>query len=457
MKKILKNKLSFPFNIMIQHEKTGLQKEPVFQFCLIIYFLLSLLVFSVPVYGAERLQQWRNHIPVIVIDPGHGGENEGTTENHRLEKDMTLVTALSMYEELAKHDGVEVYLTRTEDIDLSLKSRAKFAADVQADLLISLHYNASVDHDLFGAEAWIPSAFPLNNYAYQFAYEFLKPLQERGLFIRGIKTKLNDRGQDYYGIIREAASLDIPAVILEHCHVDEARDEIYCATMEDCVRFGQEDAAALLRYIEGISLQEIPQDYPIVSTFADDSPPDICSIELETEDPESGFLSFNVTAADSDSCLIYYDYSLDNGVTFSELNPWPGSNALTGAFSDSFTWSIRVASGCRPNIIFRAYNLFDQCAESNLYLSPYVFRYGEEEAEEADAKTPYVNTSKPDKATETESLTTQIESKDLRLPVFILFSILFALGVILIAYASLGCVYFRRRSRKKRAYKRKKQ
>lgn len=63
---------------------------------------------------------------------------------------MTMVTALAMYEELTKYDNVDVYLTHTDDVTMSLADRAQFAADRNADFLFSIHYNASMDHDLFG-------------------------------------------------------------------------------------------------------------------------------------------------------------------------------------------------------------------------------------------------------------------------------------------------------------------
>ena len=96
----------------------------------------------------------------IVIDPGHGGSNDGTKENEHLEKEMTMVTALAMYDRLSQFDNVEVFLTHTDDIDLSLKERAEYAASVNADFLFSIHYNASEYHTLFGSEVWISCKEP---------------------------------------------------------------------------------------------------------------------------------------------------------------------------------------------------------------------------------------------------------------------------------------------------------
>ena len=55
-----------------------------------------------------------NNSLVIVLDPGHGGENEGLTHRGLVEKDMNLVTAEAMRDELLQYDNVEVYITNPE-------------------------------------------------------------------------------------------------------------------------------------------------------------------------------------------------------------------------------------------------------------------------------------------------------------------------------------------------------
>ena len=80
-----------------------------------------------------------------------------------MEKEMTLVTAKAMYDELCLYDNVEVYLTRTEDVDLSLKERAEFAASV-ARIFCSAFTICFPSHDLFGSEVWISAETPFNAY-----------------------------------------------------------------------------------------------------------------------------------------------------------------------------------------------------------------------------------------------------------------------------------------------------
>ncbi|MCM1025936.1 MAG: N-acetylmuramoyl-L-alanine amidase [Roseburia sp.] len=349
-----------------------------------ICFFLLLSAPALDAQAAERLQELPER-PVIVIDPGHGGENQGTIEGNQDEKYMTMTTALAMYEELCKYDDVEVYLTRTEDIELSMEERAGFAASVNADFLFSVHYNASEYHELFGAEIWIPLEAPYNSYGYQFGHVFLSAMREQGLFLRGIKTRQGSRG-DYYGIIRETVNLGIPAVILEHCHVDEERDSGYCDSEEDLIRFGREDATAVAKYFglksrqlqvdySDYPLEEADDRYPVASTLQDGTPPDVCLLEFVTADYGTGLLRLNVSAADYDSPLLYYDYSLDGGATYSERIAWPGSDALSGSYEDTFTLDLTIPEMTAPSVVLRAYNLFDLCTASSPYNSLQIFRY----------------------------------------------------------------------------------
>ncbi|HZR19828.1 MAG TPA: N-acetylmuramoyl-L-alanine amidase [Verrucomicrobiae bacterium] len=86
--------------------------------------------------------------PVIVIDPGHGGENAGTKsvlDNH-YEKEFTLDWALRLQALLlAGHH--KAFLTRSNDTDLALSNRVAFATQHKADLFISLHFNSAAPNE----------------------------------------------------------------------------------------------------------------------------------------------------------------------------------------------------------------------------------------------------------------------------------------------------------------------
>jgi N-acetylmuramoyl-L-alanine amidase len=93
------------------------------------------------------LQQWSvltltNR--VIVIDAGHGGLNFGTKSvvDGADEKEFTLDWAKRL-EPLLAANGWKIFLTRTNDADVSLSNRIAFADACQASLFISLHFNSA--------------------------------------------------------------------------------------------------------------------------------------------------------------------------------------------------------------------------------------------------------------------------------------------------------------------------
>ncbi len=94
-----------------------------------------------PLLGTPRLREKGSRL--IVVDPGHGGENTGAkcAVNTAFEKDYTLDWALRLQRLLATN-GWNVLLTRTRDIDVSLAGRVAFAEKAKADLFVSLHFNS---------------------------------------------------------------------------------------------------------------------------------------------------------------------------------------------------------------------------------------------------------------------------------------------------------------------------
>jgi N-acetylmuramoyl-L-alanine amidase len=86
--------------------------------------------------------------PVVVIDPGHGGENAGTRSalgNH-FEKEFTLDWARRL-QSLLIANNCRAFLTRSNDTDLALSNRVAFAANHKADLFISLHFNSALPNE----------------------------------------------------------------------------------------------------------------------------------------------------------------------------------------------------------------------------------------------------------------------------------------------------------------------
>jgi N-acetylmuramoyl-L-alanine amidase len=114
--------------------------------------------------GAPGLSLGTN--PVIVIDPGHGGEEPGAKSvvgNH-FEKEFTLDWARRLQALLAANNW-RVFLTRSDDSDLALSNRVAFATEHKADVFLSLHFNsASSTPDATGLETYCltPAGMPSN-------------------------------------------------------------------------------------------------------------------------------------------------------------------------------------------------------------------------------------------------------------------------------------------------------
>ena len=309
----------------------------------------------------------------IVIDPGHGGENLGGEYEDYTEKEMTIIVANAMKEELEKYEGITVYQTRTGDQDLTLEERCEYAKSVDADFLFCLHFNISEYHTLFGAECWV-SAFGENySKGYSFASVEMDMLQELGLYSRGIKTRLNSKGTDYYGIIRHATERDIPCVLIEHCHLDQENDKPFFDHDEKLKAFGRLDAAAVAKYfhlkseelgVDYSDYQNIVVDVPSDVAEPDRSEPDVCEIEVLEQNAENGEVTVQVTAADYDSGMLYYTYSYDNGENFSALQRWPNKS------SDTFCFTLQVPPHIVPGIVVNGYNGYDLYSTSNLVVLP---------------------------------------------------------------------------------------
>jgi N-acetylmuramoyl-L-alanine amidase len=81
--------------------------------------------------------------PLIVIDPGHGGIDNGAKgTGGELEKDVVLAFALTLREKLEAQGKYRVAMTRSEDEFIALGERVRFARSRNAALFVSVHADA---------------------------------------------------------------------------------------------------------------------------------------------------------------------------------------------------------------------------------------------------------------------------------------------------------------------------
>lgn len=93
--------------------------------------------------------------PVIVLDPGHGGTEEGAKGPLGiLEKDVVLKLSFALKDLLQKDPNLRVVMTRTGDEVISLADRTRIANENNAELFVSIHANASEYKTMRGLETY---------------------------------------------------------------------------------------------------------------------------------------------------------------------------------------------------------------------------------------------------------------------------------------------------------------
>jgi N-acetylmuramoyl-L-alanine amidase len=104
---------------------------------------ISDTVASIPVQPiAARPPASTDTRPVVVIDPGHGGIDNGTQAGGTNEKELVLGFGLALRDRLEKSGKYRVVMTRSDDTFIPLPDRVKVARNASAALLVSIHADA---------------------------------------------------------------------------------------------------------------------------------------------------------------------------------------------------------------------------------------------------------------------------------------------------------------------------
>ena len=86
----------------------------------------------------------RHSIPLVVLDPGHGGPDSGAVSpDGAEEKNMVLAIGKKVREQLEAAGKFKVLMTRDTDVFVTLKGRVDFAEEHNADLMVSIHADST--------------------------------------------------------------------------------------------------------------------------------------------------------------------------------------------------------------------------------------------------------------------------------------------------------------------------
>ena len=108
-----------------------------------------------PLLPDEGNKRPSNAKRVVVIDPGHGGVDPGTTGvEGTYEKDVVLGLGKALREALVRTGRYDVVMTRDSDIFLSLRARVAVARRAKADLFVSLHADSAPNSSVRGSSVY---------------------------------------------------------------------------------------------------------------------------------------------------------------------------------------------------------------------------------------------------------------------------------------------------------------
>lgn len=224
---------------------------------IVVYFLITGLFLSAGMTAkVSAAQRTSDSGLVIALDPGHGGEEDGACYYGIKEKDINLTVAEKVKKELEQYPNVTVVLTRHKEETVSLLERADRAAAANADILVSLHFNASNSHESQGASVYISTAEKYRESLQKLADNLLGEFEALGLDNAGTFARVTQMGgrradgtfDDYYGVLRHAYNNGMPSVIIEHCYMDSERDKDFFQSEEGLDQLARADTNGIAAY-----------------------------------------------------------------------------------------------------------------------------------------------------------------------------------------------------------------
>ena len=204
----------------------------------------AVLAAGTPVNGAE-----------VVLDAGHGGDEPGAIGPNKLTEKASNFAVTQQARSTLEAAGVSVVLTRTGDYRMTLGARTRIALALKARAFVSVHHNGDPDgpRETPGSETYyqVRSADSkrLAGLLYEEIFKAMRQYQVAwvGDTDAGAKYRLNTRGGDYYGIIRQAAG--VPTSLVELAFITNGPEAELLARPDVQAVEGRAVASGILRYL----------------------------------------------------------------------------------------------------------------------------------------------------------------------------------------------------------------
>src|SRR5581483_2513050 len=194
--------------------------------------------------------------PTVVLDPGHGGGETGAVGPNRL-REAVVNLAVSQFAKAAlQANGVTVVMTRPGDDRVVLTTRSALVRKLRPAAMVSVHHNSSPDGPRAtpGTETYYqyrsPQSKRLAGLIYEEVFKALSQYQVPwvGQVDAGAKYRLNDRGGDYYHMLRETAGT--PSTIAELAFISDPAEAALLARPDVQKVEGDAVARGILRFLK---------------------------------------------------------------------------------------------------------------------------------------------------------------------------------------------------------------
>lgn len=197
----------------------------------------------------------------VFLGVGHGGVDCGAIGNGHHEADINLAIALACKSEL-ECNGVIVGISRTKDENDPLTEEIAECNAFNADLAVDVHTNAG------GGDGFEVFHTYLGGMGKTLAQNIESEVKALGQNSRGIKTKLNSSGKDYFGFIRQT---NCPAVICEIGFIDNKSDLSAFDEESEQIAFGKAYARGILKTL-GIAVKQEEKPEMKIYNYVQDMP-----------------------------------------------------------------------------------------------------------------------------------------------------------------------------------------
>jgi len=181
----------------------------------------------------------------LCLDAGHYAKyNRSPVVPAYWESEMTWKLHLYLKAELESY-GITVITTRPEqEKDLGVVARGKLAQG--CDLLLSLHSDAIGNAVKDNPTAYCCISGKLDALGKELTHTVESVI---GTAQKGeIRNRVGDDGEDYYGILRGAASVGVPGILMEHSYHTNSRTAQWLLSEENLRRLAREEAKVISEY-----------------------------------------------------------------------------------------------------------------------------------------------------------------------------------------------------------------